>query len=191
MLFRSSQEDPESLMREEMPSPSPSVLSLEDCVTPTPTYHCYNRHILSPATDSALSVLLRELKARSLSSLTNIEAWMDVFTREFTKLMGQEDFCAGLHKDALCLSKLGEDFTKIILNDLNKHVSTFYNRQGDKNFFPQLGVLLMKRIPTLLADFLACEEERGEREDASPSPPQDGGQAAQNIPESQIGRAHV
>ena len=41
----------------------------------------------SPATHSALSVLLRELKARSLSSLTNIEAWMDVFTREFTKLM--------------------------------------------------------------------------------------------------------
>ena len=41
----------------------------------------------SPATDSALSILLRELKARSLSSLTNIEAWMDVFTREFTKLM--------------------------------------------------------------------------------------------------------
>ena len=115
---RRTQEDPESLMREEMPSPNPSVLSLEDWVDPAPTNRCHSRHMLrsantfyhvfnvgislyqnddkfshppslpySPATDSALSILLRELKARSLSSLTNIEAWMDVFTREFTKLM--------------------------------------------------------------------------------------------------------
>ena len=56
---------------------------------------------------------------------------------------------------------------------------------------PQLGVLLMKRIPTILADFLACEEEREEREDASPSPPQGGGQAAENIPESPEWTTHL
>ena len=46
---RRTQEDPESLMREEMPSPNPSVLSLEDCVTPAPTYHCHSRHMLRSA----------------------------------------------------------------------------------------------------------------------------------------------
>ena len=57
---------------------------------------------------------------------------------KISTLQGREDFRAGLHNDALCLSKLGEDFTKVILNDLNKHVATFYNRQGDKDFFPQV-----------------------------------------------------
>ena len=57
-------------------------------------------------------------------------------------LQGREDFRASLHNDALCLSKLGEDFTKVILDDLNKHVGTFYNRQGDKDFFPQVELIL-------------------------------------------------
>ena len=46
---RRTQEDPESLMREEIPSPNPSVLSLEDWVIPTHTYHCHSRHMLRSA----------------------------------------------------------------------------------------------------------------------------------------------
>ena len=56
---------------------------------------------------------------------------------------------------------------------------------------PQLGVLLKKCILTILADFLASEEELEEREDASPSPPQDGGQAAQNNHESPDWTTHL